>query len=122
MLPELGWRSGVFDRLMGGSKADGRTLADKVNGLELYRANRLPRRSSATGGRTDIPTQVLAPTRDPFVGQPLQTEAPVPYTSDLRIHSVAGGHWIMQRHPDVVAQACADLVEEVERAGHPGSR
>jgi pimeloyl-ACP methyl ester carboxylesterase len=69
--------------------------------------------------RTDIPVQVLAPTGDPFVGQPLQTEAPVPYASNLRIHSVAGGHWIMQRHPEVVAQACADLVEEVERG--PGT-
>ena len=120
-LAELGWRSGIFDRLMGGRSAtDQRTLADKINGLELYRANRRPRRSSAAVARTDIPVQVLAPTGDPFVGQPLQTEAPVPYASDLRIHSVAGGHWIMQRHPEVVAQACADLVEEVERGGRPG--
>jgi pimeloyl-ACP methyl ester carboxylesterase len=122
VLPELGWRSGIFDRLMGGRPtADERKLADKINGLELYRANRRPRRSSSTAGRTDIPTQVLAPTGDPFVGQPLQTEAPVPYASDLRIHSVAGGHWIMQRHPEVVAQACVDLIEEVERAAHPGT-
>jgi pimeloyl-ACP methyl ester carboxylesterase len=120
VLPELGWRSGLFDRLLGGRpKADGPGLADKINGLELYRANRRPRRSPSALARTDIPAQVLAPTRDPFVGQPLQTEAPVPYTSNLRIHSVAGGHWIMQRHPEVVAQACTDLVEEVERAGRP---
>ncbi|MDQ1739223.1 MAG: hypothetical protein QOE53_875 [Pseudonocardiales bacterium] len=119
-LPELGWRSGVFDRLLGRrSPTDDRGLADKINGLELYRANRRPRRSPAALARTDIPIQVLAPTADPFVGLPLQTEAPVPYTSNLRIHSVAGGHWIMQRHPEVVAQPCADLVDEVERGRQP---
>jgi len=118
-LPELGWRTGVFDRLMGRrSRTDGQGLADKINGLELYRANRRPRRSPAALARTDIPIQVLAPTADPFVGLPLQTEAPAPYTSDLRIHSMPGGHWIMQRHPDLVAQACADLVDEVERGHH----
>jgi pimeloyl-ACP methyl ester carboxylesterase len=121
VLPELGWRTGIFDRLLGGSKGNQRRLTDKINGLELYRANRRPRRSPAARAHADIPTQVLAPTGDPFVGQPLQTEAPVPYASDLRIHSVAGGHWIMRRSPEVVAQACADLVEEVERAGHSGT-
>jgi len=121
VLPEWGWRSGVFDRLLGGSATGQRRLADKINGLQLYRANRRPRRSSAAVvARTDIPVQVLAPTGDPFVGQPLQTEAPAPYASDLRIHSVAGGHWIMQRHPEVVAQACADLVDEVEGGSRPG--
>jgi pimeloyl-ACP methyl ester carboxylesterase len=121
-LPELGWRSGLLDRLLGRrSSTDGRSLADKINGLELYRANRRPRRSVPALARTDIPIQVLAPTDDPFVGQPLQTEAPGPYASDLRIHSVAGGHWIMRRHPEVVAQACAQLVDEVEGSGRPGT-
>jgi hypothetical protein len=32
---------------------------------------------------------------------------------------VAGGHWIMHRHPEIVAQACAELVDEVE--GNMGS-
>ncbi|HEV2886417.1 MAG TPA: alpha/beta fold hydrolase [Jatrophihabitans sp.] len=117
-LPELGWRSGLLDRLLGQrSSNDPGLLADRINGLELYRANRRPPRSSLP--RTDIPIQVLAPTGDPFVGQPLQTEAPAPYANDLRIHSVAGGHWIMRRQPEVVAQACADLVDEVERSSRP---
>lgn len=116
MLPEFGWRSGLLDRLLGGRpSAGGRSLADKINGLELYRANRRLRRSPSAVARTDIPIQVLAPTADPFVGQPIQTEAPEPYASDLRIRSVTGGHWIMRRHPEVVAEACAELVAEVER-------
>lgn len=116
-LPELGWRSGVLDRLMGQrrSATDERSLADRINGLELYRANRRPQRSPSARARAGMPVQVLAPTGDPFVSVSLQTEAPVPYASDLRIHTVAGGHWIMRRHPEVVAQACAQLVDEVER-------
>ena len=50
------------------------------------------------------------------MGQPLQIQAPAPYASNLRIRSVAGGHWIMRRQPEVVAEACAELVDEVERA------
>jgi pimeloyl-ACP methyl ester carboxylesterase len=120
LLPELAWRSGLLDRVLGKQPSARQSLSDKINGLELYRANRRPRPDRSTSRPTDIPVQVLAPTGDPFVGQPLQTEAPQPYASDLRIHSVAGGHWIMHRHPDVVAQACAALVDEVEgnrRAG-----
>ncbi len=120
LLPELAWRSGLLDRLLGqrpsGTDAQAaaqRSTADKIHGLELYRANRSPRQPHSR--RTDVPIQVLAPTGDRFVGQPLQTEAPRPYASDLRIRSIDGGHWIMQRHPDVVAQACADLVDEVAR-------
>lgn len=115
-LPEFGWRSGLLDRLLGQRPAkDPGALADKINGLQLYRANRRPPRSAGGPAHTDIPVQVLAPTGDPFVGAPLQTEAPAPYASDLRIRSVSGGHWIMRRHPEVVAEACAELVDEVER-------
>jgi pimeloyl-ACP methyl ester carboxylesterase len=118
LLPEFAWRTGLLDRVLGKQPSTaGRTLSDKINGLELYRANRRPAGAGSASRRIDIPVLVLAPTADPFVGLPLQTEAPEPYTSDLRIRSVAGGHWIMRRHPDVVAQACADLIDEVERQG-----
>jgi pimeloyl-ACP methyl ester carboxylesterase len=114
-LPEFGWRSGLLDRLLGQRPSkDAGVLADKINGLQLYRANRRPPRSAGGPARTDIPVQVLAPAGDPFVGQPLQTQAPAPYASDLRIRTVSGGHWVMRRHPEVVAEACAELVDEVE--------
>lgn len=123
LLPELAWRSGLLDRVLG-QQPEGvrRSLSDKINGLELYRANRRPRRERSAYRRVDIPVQVLAPTGDPFVGQALQTEAPRPYASDLRIRPVAGGHWIMQRQPDLVAQACAELVDEVEGNRPSGNR
>ena len=102
-LAELGWRSGVLDRLLGrpGPVRTRAQLADRINGLQLYRANRRPPAGSPAA--VDIPVQVLAPTGDPYVGVALQTEAPAPYVSDLRVRTVPGGHWIMRRHPEVVA-------------------
>ncbi len=115
-LPELAWRSGLLDRLLGAGRAAAtHSTADRINGLELYRANLGSRHRVSTARPIDIPVQVLAPTADPFVGESLQTEAPRPYVGDLRIRSVPGGHWIMRRDPELVAQACAELVDEVER-------
>ena len=112
-LAELGWRSGLLDRLLGRSGGpDPTALANRLNGLQLYRANR------QAAGRpvvTDIPVLVLAPSGDRYVGVPLQTEAPAPYASDLRVRVVPGGHWIMRREPELVARACAELVDEAER-------
>jgi pimeloyl-ACP methyl ester carboxylesterase len=118
-LAELGWRSGLLDRLLGKpGRSDPAELADRINGLQLYRANRRP--PSGPPAAIDIPVQVLAPSGDPYVGPALQTEAPAPYTRDLRVRAVPGGHWIMRRQPELVAQACAELVDEVEGAGPAG--
>ncbi|HST49273.1 alpha/beta fold hydrolase [Jatrophihabitans sp.] len=114
-LAELGWRSGLLDRLMGKpSRSDPDELADRLHGLQLYRANRRP--PAGAPAAVDIPVQVLAPSGDRYVGVALQAEAPAPYVRDLRVRTVPGGHWIMRRHPEVVAQACAELVDEVEAA------
>jgi len=114
-LAEWGWRSGLLDRLLGRSgRPDPGGLADRLHGLQLYRANRRP---AGRPGPVDIPVLVLAPAGDPYVGVALQAEAPAPYVRDLRVRTVPGGHWIMRRHPEVVAQACAELVDEVEAAG-----
>jgi pimeloyl-ACP methyl ester carboxylesterase len=129
VLPELILRSGVADRLLESSerRADRqapmpvgyqRSNADKVNGLELYRANLRGRPGGSRRVITDIPVQVLAPSADLFVGQPMQTEAPRPYARNLRTQSVPGSHWVVQRRPEVIARACADLVDGVE-AGWP---
>jgi len=117
-LAELGWRSGLLDRMQGRGPAEPGALADRINGLQLYRANR--RAPAGTPVATGIPVQVLAPSGDPFVSVALQSEAPAPYAGDLRVRVVPGGHWIMRRRPEVVAQACAELVAEVEGAGPAG--
>lgn len=130
-LPEAAWHSGRVDALMALADRLGRsarataaphhrTEADKINGLELYRANMLPRLGRPDPRRTEIPVQVIAPRNDIFVSVPLQTQAPVPYCSDLRTRVVPGGHWVVTDRPDVIAGAALELMEHVD--GGPETR
>ncbi|PZS19750.1 MAG: short chain dehydrogenase [Pseudonocardiales bacterium] len=124
ILPELAWRTGRLDQLMAVSRgrrrssaaADGkppRSDADKINGLELYRANMFSHLSRPRPGRTRVPVQVLAPVDDMFVSVALQTQAPKPYASNLRTRTISGGHWVISDRPDVVARLTAEFVEFV---------
>jgi len=123
MLPELAWRSGAVDLLLRlverrgtqSTASDGyrRSWPDKLNGLQLYRANLL-RVGAPQPRTTDIPVQVLAPTADPFVSTSLQLEAPQPFVRNLTLRSIAGDHWIIRTRPEVVAAAVTELVERVE--------
>jgi hypothetical protein len=93
VLPELFWRSGVGNRLLGKQvRGYFRSTADRTNGLALYRANMLPGLS---------PRQV-------------QFEAPKPFASNLYLRSIAGGHWIVNTQPDVIARAATEPIEQVE--------
>jgi pimeloyl-ACP methyl ester carboxylesterase len=127
VLPEWLWRKGVLDRGLAAASMIGRdpapagdggpparTLSDKINGLQLYRAN-MPHRLRRPQPRpTDVPVQVLAPTRDVFVSPALQTGAPAPWASDLRVREIAGGHWVIGTRPDVIARCTSELIERVE--------
>ncbi|MFT4084497.1 MAG: alpha/beta fold hydrolase [Nocardioides sp.] len=112
-LPELAWRSGVLDRLIAlGSRAEpNRQERDKINGLELYRANLIGRLRRPEPSRVSVPVQVIAPSRDPYVSVPLATQAPAPYTDDLRIDEVRGGHWVIADRPEVIADLIRDFIE-----------
>jgi pimeloyl-ACP methyl ester carboxylesterase len=110
-LPELAWRSGLLDRVLGASRAGQRGLPEKLNGLELYRANLLGRTSRPQP--IDVPVQVLAPSRDPFVSPQLQLEAPRGYVRQLSGRTVDGGHWLPVTKPDVVAAAVSEFIARV---------
>jgi NAD(P)-dependent dehydrogenase (short-subunit alcohol dehydrogenase family)/pimeloyl-ACP methyl ester carboxylesterase len=113
LLPELACRSGVLGRLVDDG-AHKRPMPDLLNGLQLYRANMFSRMGAPTEQHTDVPVQVLAPTRDAYVGAALQTEAPAPWASDLRTRSIAGGHWVISSRPDLIARCTRELVDHVE--------
>jgi pimeloyl-ACP methyl ester carboxylesterase len=81
-----------------------RGLADKTNGINLYRAN-VPRQLlRPRPARTLVPTQVLAPVDDPFATERVVTEAPVPYVDDLTVTRIPGSHWVVTARPDLVAE------------------
>ncbi len=119
-LAEAGWRTGLIDAALNRGDRPGagahRSWADKVNGLQLYRANLLTRHRPAAGTRrrTDVPVQVLAPTSDPFVSAAVQLEAPGPFVPNLYSRSIRGGHWILTSEPAAIAEAAAELIELVE--------
>lgn len=123
-VPEFLWRTGVIDRLLGGRGSSarrgprlsaGRSLGDKINGLELYRANMASGLGRPRPQRTDVPVQVVAPRGDSYVSPALQTQAPKPYTDTLFIRGVPGGHWVVTSRPDVIARAFTELADHVDR-------
>lgn len=110
VLPELGWRSGLLDRLLGAPPPH-RRRADALAGLALYRAN-LRGRPAAAPRSVDVPVQVLAPAGDAFVTPDLQLEAPRPHVTRLTGRTVPGGHWLPLSNPELVADAVAAFVRQ----------
>ncbi|MFI5625684.1 alpha/beta fold hydrolase [Nocardioides sp. NPDC051685] len=109
LVPELAWRSGILDRIVGGSAVD-RTRADRINGLELYRANAIARMGRPQPRPVPVPVQVIAPVGDAYVSRALAAEAPAPYVADLTVHEVEGSHWVVADHPERVAPLVRDFV------------
>jgi pimeloyl-ACP methyl ester carboxylesterase len=117
VVPEAAIRAGLLDRLVAWSSGvkEPRPERDAVNGLELYRANFLNRMTSPEPRSTVVPVQVIAPSRDPYISTRLACEAPEPYVPDLRTHVVDGGHWIVQRQPDVIVDLFRAFAADVTR-------
>jgi NAD(P)-dependent dehydrogenase (short-subunit alcohol dehydrogenase family)/pimeloyl-ACP methyl ester carboxylesterase len=114
LLPELAWRTGLGQRALAVlSPTHTPAVSDAVHGLQLYRANMLPRLAQPRERTTDIPVQVLAPLRDPFVTVSLQTEVQW-WVGNLAVRVLPGGHWLPRTKPDVVARCVSELIEHAE--------
>lgn len=100
-LPEAVLRRAPIERSVGDRFP--RSEADKVNGINLYRANVPSALRRPRPPYVDVPTLVIAPRDDPFVQLATATQAPVPYVADLTVVEVPGGHWVVAEEPDVVA-------------------
>jgi pimeloyl-ACP methyl ester carboxylesterase len=127
LLPELGWRSGLVDRLLGHrpGRAGWRSRSDALHGLELYRANLLTRgrRGRSAGSRSrriDVPVQVLAPSRDRYVTPELQLAAPRGYVDRLSGRPMPGGHWLPVSRPELVAAAVTEFIAGLGEAPEYG--
>jgi pimeloyl-ACP methyl ester carboxylesterase len=101
-VPEAVVRRAPVERSIG----DGfpRSEADKVNGINLYRANVPGVVLRPRPPYVDVPTLVLVARVDPFVRPATATQAPVPYVSDLTVEEIPGGHWVVAEDPDLVAE------------------
>jgi NAD(P)-dependent dehydrogenase (short-subunit alcohol dehydrogenase family)/pimeloyl-ACP methyl ester carboxylesterase len=130
-VPEAAARAGLLDRAIASaaartrsSAATGveppRTVADKINGLNLYRANMLGHLGRPHPKHIHIPVQVIAPRDDPYVTPALAFGAPEPYVHNLRTRLISGGHWVVSQRPDVIAGCVREFVDYV--VGAPESR
>jgi pimeloyl-ACP methyl ester carboxylesterase len=132
-IPELLWRSGwagaaLFGRLARRDGVEPRlghpapTLhRDGAQGLELYRANMRERLGRPRERRTELPVQLIVPTRDVYVTPYLAEHAPAPWVPNLRIHRIDAGHWVPRTHPAEVADLIAAFADEVEDRPLPGA-
>jgi NAD(P)-dependent dehydrogenase (short-subunit alcohol dehydrogenase family)/pimeloyl-ACP methyl ester carboxylesterase len=124
VLPELGWRLGISQRVLARMERTGApqapdTVSNAVHGLQLYRANMLPRMRRPAARTTEVPVQVLAPQRDPFISADLQTGIGR-WVPDLAVRVLPGGHWLPRSHPRTVARCVGELAEHTE--GGPEAR
>ncbi|MGH3912681.1 MAG: SDR family oxidoreductase [Pseudonocardiaceae bacterium] len=118
LLPELAWWAGIAQRVLRLMEpTSSPTVSDAVRGLQLYRANIRARGGSPGPRTTDIPVQVLAPKRDPFVSVALQTDISQ-WVPNLAVRVLPGGHWLPRTHPEIVARCASELIEHTE-GGHP---
>ena len=103
VLPELGWRSGLFGWAAARSqRMPPPVVRDAVNGLELYRANIATTMAAPAIRRTAVPVQVLAPRRDSYVTVGLQGSA-APFVDSFTMQEIDGGHWVVRHRPELVA-------------------
>ncbi|HEX4918186.1 MAG TPA: alpha/beta fold hydrolase [Limnobacter sp.] len=86
---------------------------DGVNGINLYRANIIPRVSNPRLRQTDVPVQLLVPTKDKFV-TPAMVESCYPYTQNVWRRDVDANHWVVKTHAEWVANCVSEFVEFAE--------
>jgi pimeloyl-ACP methyl ester carboxylesterase len=116
-LPEQVLRRAPIERVAGDAFA--RSEADKVNGINLYRANVVGRVLRPRPRRLRLPVLVIAPVDDPYSRLVTATESPVPHVEDLTVEAVPGGHWVVAEDPALVADRVRAFItaRSAERIG-----
>jgi pimeloyl-ACP methyl ester carboxylesterase len=92
--------------------------SDFAHGVDLYRANVGDRMRHPRAGHTDVPVQLIVPTRDRYVSPPL-LEGLEEWASLMWRRPADGGHWLIRSHPDDVARWVREVVASVECRREP---
>ena len=82
---------------------------DGVMGMNLYRANVLPRLQNPRRRFTEVPVQLLIPEDDHFVTKDM-ARACVYWAPNCWQRDVPGGHWTPVSHAKQVAKATAEFI------------
>lgn len=88
---------------------------DGANGVNLYRANMLPRLFGPRARHAHAPVQVLALMKDNYVN-PALTENLGRWVPELWRREVQGGHWLSLKNPALFAGLVREFVTHIEGA------
>lgn len=126
-VPQLAWRLGgarlfpvVIERMEGiERRPDPDFLKDALYGMKLYRANALRFLRPGHLLRTEVPVQVIAPTRDAFVS-PQQSKDLARYVDRVWRRELPAGHWgAVRKDPAVIAGWITEFAQHIEGGPEP---
>ena len=116
------WKSGL-DKLWPGVlartegirdvEASPTQVADGSNGVNLYRANFAKRLMNPQPRRTELPVQLIVPTRDRFMVQEIWDDL-AQWAPQLWRREVDAGHWLQLSQPQLVADWAGEFIDFVE--------
>lgn len=86
---------------------------DGATGVNLYRANFRERVLAPQEKRTDVPVQLVVPTKDNYVSTELFDDLHQ-WAPKLWRFDVNAGHWLQVSKPDMVARYISDFVNFIE--------
>jgi pimeloyl-ACP methyl ester carboxylesterase len=90
------------------------TLGDDfAHGVNLYRANISDRMRHPQERHTDVPVQLIVPTRDRYL-MPELLEGLETWASCLWRRPVDAGHWLIRSDPDLVARWVGEVIAAVD--------
>ena len=88
-------------------------IDDAIHGLGLYRANMTRGAARRRVPRTvTVPVQLVVPEHDPFVSRAM-FDGIEQWVPELTRTDVVGGHWIVRRDPELVAQIVSTHLDRV---------
>ncbi|MDH1263490.1 alpha/beta fold hydrolase [Pseudomonas sp. GD03944] len=123
-LPELTWRLGLdkawprlLHRLEGIRHAapNPSQRADGMHGVQLYRANFIRSLLRPRLRHTQVPVQLVVPTRDRFV-RPQLFDQLERWAPDLRRRETKAGHWQLLAEPGQLAEWLRAFIAKVDAA------
>lgn len=113
----LVWRLGLGRawprvlRRVEGVTTEGDRTREGVNGMELYRVNFGERLRHPRDRSTDLPVQLIVPTRDRYVGPHLLDDV-ARWAPRVVRREVDAGHWLPLERPDALAALLIEWIRD----------
>lgn len=124
LLPVLSWRLGAaklwpqYLRRVEGVREpqhNPHQASDGEHGVKLYRANFITSIFKPRKRHTEVPVQLIVPTRDRYVGRQLFQQLSL-WAPHLWRRDVTAGHWQLLAEPTQLAQWIGEFVQHIEGA------